>query len=216
MLGSKRVLAVLILAVISLPSVVASLASDDDERSDSESEHTQDESQIGMSQASYPFDITDERALVGSADNVFVGRVLKAQDRVSSSNTPIAPVPQSQFAVEVLDTVKGNLSGTVTVNQGGGYVEYSADRDYPEDGVSKGDRIRELILVDGDPLLEPGKEYMFLTAYDRKNDWQELVASRVGDIELEDQAQREAVVETYEAAKQDQFDPVEAAPTSEP
>lgn len=217
MLRSKRtlvVLVVLVLVVISMPLIgTALVGGGDDEYHDVQD---RGERAIGSAQASYPFDISDERALVGSADNVFVGRVLRAEDKVSSSDTSIAPVPQSQFDVEVIENVKGDLSGTVTVNQAGGYVEYSADRDYPEDGVEKGDRVRELILVDGDPLLEPEQEYMFLTAYDQKNSWHELVASRVGDIELDDQAKREAVVETYKKAKREQYDPTDVASGSKP
>lgn len=215
LLRSKRALVMLVLALILLPLLGVFVAGRGGGGEDHDAQGY-GERAIGSAQASYSFDISDERALVGSADNAFVGRVLRAEDKVSSSDTPIAPMPQSQFSVEVLENVKGKLSGTVIVNQAGGYVEYSADRDYPGDGIQKGDRVRELILVDGDSQLEPGQEYMFLTAYDQKNDWHELVASRVGDIELNDRKQREAVIKTYEEAKQDQFDPAETAPPSEP
>lgn len=158
-------------------------------------------------QASVPEWVLDERYLVGAADNVFVGRVVEVKDRVSSSTTSVPPPAQSQFAVEVLKNVKGDLAGAVTVNQGGGYQEYSADRDYPEAGIQQGDRVRELDLVNDDPLLEPGQEYLFVTGYDRKNDWHEVVAPHLGDIKLKDQMQRRALVEKFEKAKREQVDP---------
>jgi hypothetical protein len=201
-LRSGKTLAVLVLAVSVLVLVAIQIGV-------VSSGHTpKAETPVGIAQASYNFNVADERLLVGSADNVFVGRVVEVKDNLSTSGpSEDPPLAQSQFAVEVLENIKGQLVGTVTINQGGGYVEYHADRDYPEDGVHKGERVRQLILIDKDPLLEPGQQYMFVTAYDQKAGWHELAASVAGDIKIKDNAQRKALVERFKEAKRDQVDP---------
>jgi hypothetical protein len=65
---------------------------------------------------SYAFDVTDTRRLVGWADNVFIGKVIR-QDGTKSRND----IPETQFKVELSDNVKGKLNGTVILNQQGGY-----------------------------------------------------------------------------------------------
>ena len=106
-----------------------------------ESGHEHDvhaEERVYVSQSAYPFDIGDDELLVGASDNVFVGRVTKLENDVSESATSDPPMAQSQFSVEVDENIKGQLDGTVTVNQAGGYVVYYADRDYPEYGLEEG------------------------------------------------------------------------------
>ena len=63
-----------------------------------------------------PAGIPDEQ-LLRFADNVFVGRVIRQSGyEPPSKNFP--PFPESLFAVEVEKSIKGSLSGTVTVVQG--------------------------------------------------------------------------------------------------
>lgn len=91
--------------------------------------------------------------------------------------------------------------------QDGGYMEYSADADYPEQGVEKGDPVRELILFDGDALLEPGQEYVFATQYDRQNERHHIAVTGSGDIEIGDSSRGEALLEKIRKAKDNQVDP---------
>ncbi len=167
---------------------------------------------VGEAHVAYPFDVKDERLLVGDADNVFVGRVVEkvgasGLDSVGVPEQWDVPTPRTQFSVEVLNNVKGALQGTVTVSQDGGYVEYAADRDYPEAGVQAGERVRELILVEGDPLLEPGQEYLLVTKQDQERGWHQITAANVADIKIKDETQRKALVNKFEKAKQEQKDP---------
>lgn len=101
-------------------------------------------SQVVNARALYTFDVKDKRQLVGFASHVFVGRVTR---QVGTEGAPTSrpgyTMPQTQFAVEVVDTIKGRLIGTVTVNQDGG----------ERDGV--------LVLMENDPLLVPGQTYLF-------------------------------------------------------
>ena len=99
-------------------------------------------------------DTSDDRRLVGFADNVFVGRVV-----AKSGQTDELSMPETQFSVEVLDTVKGSLAGTVTVNQFG--------------GVADG----QTVLLEGDALLEPGETYLLATRTRADRGWETVVAS---------------------------------------
>ncbi len=66
------------------------------------------------------FDVSDERNLVGFADNVFVGRVAKKVGNRGSMRSGLG-MPHTLFSVEVSENVKGKLGGAVTVAQPGGY-----------------------------------------------------------------------------------------------
>ena len=163
---------------------------------------------MGMITADYAFDPSDDRNLVGFADNVFLGRVVEVEDIVSTSDTSAPPEdPRSTFAVEVSENVKGNLEGTVRVAQDGGCVEYRADGDYPEQGIREGERVRALTLVDGDSLLERGEEYLLLTRYDERHRWHQIAISPSGNIRIENEKHREALVRRFERAEKNQVDP---------
>ncbi|MDH6285883.1 hypothetical protein [Rhodococcus opacus] len=64
----------------------------------------------------WAFDATDLRALAGWADAIFVGTVLQE----SGGTKSLPSSPETQFQVEVIESLKGTASGTVTVSQAGG------------------------------------------------------------------------------------------------
>lgn len=99
---------------------------------------------------SYAFDIDDLRRLAGFADAVFIGKVIGQQ-----GSKALNSFPETQFRVEVLSTLKGRVDQTVTVNQFGGV-----------DG-----RTQQVILDEGDRLIEPGQTYLFVTRYLPSEDW---------------------------------------------
>ncbi len=111
-------------------------------------------------------------------------------------------LPQTQFSVAVLKNIKGDLDGTVTVNQTGGY-------DKAED---------RKVRVEGDPLLEPNQERLFATSYDQEEGWYTIVAQPFGDVRLESEQQRTDLVEKFEQAREEQipFDPASAQVPSDP
>jgi len=117
---------------------------------------------------------TDDRELVGFADNVFIGKVIS-----QSGNKKLGAMPETQFKVEVLDNIKGKLEGTIIVNQQGG-------RD--EDG--------QLYLFDNDKMLELGKTYLFITRHHKEENWHTLVP-RFGDILIEDNAQKISLIDRF-------------------
>lgn len=106
----------------------------------------------------YAADFSNDRILVGASHNIFVGRV------IAQSGTKERGIgPETQFRVEIVENIKGELSGEVTVNQQGGY----------KDG--------ELYVVgedeDSDPgsyVLREGSTYLFATRYSKTEDWYTL------------------------------------------
>lgn len=143
----------------------------------------------------YAIDAMDPRELVGFATDVFVGHVVEeaGSEGASLSGPGEKALPRTQFSVEVLNNVKGEAEGTVTVSQLGGYDE--------EEG-------RE-VRVRGDSLLEPGKEYLFVTTYDPEDGWYTVVAQPFGAVLVDGEARRSDVEERFEQAEEEQipFDP---------
>lgn len=121
------------------------------------------------------FDITDQKALAGWADAIFVGTV----DQYLSTETPSSGgTPESQYQVSVLETLKGDLPKTVVVNQVGGVAENG-----------------DIVVVDDDTKLEAGKTYLLSARIWAEKGWF-TVASQVGAVEITDPgaAQRGALV----------------------
>ena len=142
-------------------------------------------------EVNYAFEPTDEKQLVGFATHVFVGRVT---GKVGSEGAPLSGsgddvVPRTQFSVEVLKSIKGDLAGEVTVSQTGGY-------DAPEGRT---------VRVEGDPLLQPGQQGLFVTSYDGQEGWYTIVAQPFGDVRIESESQRTELVEEFERARRAQI-----------
>jgi hypothetical protein len=166
---------------------------------------------FAFSEVEYFFEVRDERQLVGEADNVFVGRVVK---KVGDSGSPreqlpdsgaVTGTPRTQFAVEVEENVKGSLDGVVTVSQEGGYVSFTAD-----EGPQKGQRVRALALLEHDPLLKPGQRYLFVTNYNQQEGYYQITTPGYGDVpvgEGADEKRRGPLVEKFEKAAKEQIDP---------
>ncbi len=140
------------------------------------------------------FDGADTRKLVGFATHVLVGRVVRTVRTEPLPDTaPGGPeTPVTRFEVNVVENIKGWAEGTVTVNQMGG-------RD------SEG----TLMLFEGDPLLVPGQEYLFVTRRVRADGSYQLVAPGYDSVRIESLGERNAVAETFREAYREQipFDP---------
>jgi hypothetical protein len=102
-------------------------------------------------------DFNDKRKLVGESDNVFIGEVIK-----QVGEEDLTGKPNTQFTVKVLTNIKGNLEGTVTVNQEAGY--------YKENGELY------LLLTEGDELLIPNETYLFTSNVIEEKGWHHLTA----------------------------------------
>lgn len=131
------------------------------------------------------FDTGDPEALAGWSDAVFVGTVNAYLSVNGAVDGPAEGIPETQFQVSVVDTLKGDLPEVVVVNQFGG-------------ARSNGD----VVVVDDVPLIEVGKTYLFSARIYAERGWFTL-ATEVGAVEIPDAgaAQRGAEVPGPDASE---------------
>ena len=140
---------------------------------------------VPQTAGSWSFDHEDIRKVVGASNHIFVGRVVAVVGRkgIPTSGPGNEFIPQTQFSVEVLENIKGELSGTVTVNQMGGTDASGA-----------------VVVVEGDTLLEVGKTYLLATWHSSDDGWYSIVAEGYGNVQVEDADKRSREVERYRSA----------------
>lgn len=116
-------------------------------------------------------DFSDDRKFMGASHHVFVGKVVKQV----GSREDSGGVPETQFSVQVIENIKGNLSGLVTVNQEGGYkngILYI---------IGEGDVVAPTKNADSN-LLKPGVTYVLATRFDKNKNEHTLLVSPFGSI----------------------------------
>ena len=120
---------------------------------------------VQMSHAHAVTDLSDDRKLAGFTQDIFIGRVLEKLGQTEERGWP-----ETQFKVRVLDALKGEVQGDITVNQQGGIRE--ADN--------------SIYRREGDPnLLEAGKTYLFATRYYDAEDWHTVMPG-YGNLAIKD------------------------------
>ena len=130
----------------------------------------------------YPVtNLADDRRLAGIAENVFVGRVDEVL-RVREGT-----VPETEYRVTVLASIKGTLSESVVVNQEGGYLS---------DGSA--------VIMEGDRLLERGASYLFATRRHPDLGFHTLVP-RYGDLRMDGRAEQATLVARFTRAVAEQI-----------
>ena len=105
----------------------------------------------------YPINPENNQLLLGASHNVFVGKVLE-----QSGNKETEIGPRTQYTVQVIDNIKGDLNSTVVLDMLGGY----------QDG-------KLVVVEDNSPeafLLKPGSTYLFATRYNEQENWHTLIA----------------------------------------
>lgn len=114
----------------------------------------------------YVMNVDNKEEVVGNSENVFIAKVLKKQSSISVSNNP-----RTQFEVEILKNIKGELHGTAMINQSVGY------------GIDpQGNKYLE--LEEGQEFLEEGSTYLFATLYEEELDWHNPIPV-YGEIKLD-------------------------------
>ncbi|MFJ5718299.1 hypothetical protein [Neobacillus sp. NPDC093127] len=136
---------------------------------------------ISTIETSSVIDIGNPREVVGFSDNVFFGKVIK-QVGTKSLGGP----PETQFEIEVLDNIKGELNGRIKVNQQGGFEG------------------KYLFLIDDDKLLLEDQTYLFATKYESNENWHTLVPVG-GDIPVNSDEDRKELIEQYKKAYQEEI-----------
>lgn len=102
----------------------------------------------------YVTDFGDDRRLAGFASDIFFGRVNRRLGQVAD------PIPSTQFQATVLETLKGDLSGSVIVSQGGGTDRFCF----------------KFRMADDPHLMEPGKSYLLFTKPWTSRGWHSVVS----------------------------------------
>jgi hypothetical protein len=92
--------------------------------------------------------LEDDRVLAGVAHVVFVGKVTKKISQTMGETGPL-----TQFDVQVIQNIKGELSESIVINQEGGY----------RNGI--------LSIVENQPLLQIGTTYILAARSDGKGNY---------------------------------------------
>lgn len=133
----------------------------------------------------FVMDVTNKNEVVGNSENVFLGKVIK---QVGTESPNGEYVPRTQFGVQVLKNIKGELKGNEIINQSAGYVD-----------DENGDKT--LVKFENQELLEPGKVYLFATMYSEQNNWHNPVPG-YGEVLVKDAAKQQVISEYMTAFKQ--------------
>jgi len=110
----------------------------------------------------YAADFAKDDILLGASHNVFIARVIK-----QAGEKALGTSPETQFKVEVISNIKGDLKGTVTVDQFGGYkdgVLYTVADDNPMPNAQNAEGY----------MLQEGNTYLLATRYNEQEDWYTL------------------------------------------
>jgi hypothetical protein len=146
---------------------------------------------VGIGHPIYELDPSDDRALAAYATDIFIGRV---RDQTGTTGAPTsAPgqeLPQSQFTVEVMQRVRGQAAGVVTVNQVGGLDQQA----------------RQIMLLEGDALLRPGDSELFLAVFVPERGWYQIIAAGHGHRSADDPAQRKTLIDRFTQATDEPVD----------
>jgi hypothetical protein len=124
-------------------------------------------------------DFKDKRKLVGAVNNVFIGKVISQGETIENE----VAMPQTLFNVEVLENIKGKLTGVVQVRQFGGFDK----------------NVESVVLMDQDPLLQPNQTYLFATVNRSSSVWHTLV-SNYGDIPIKDAVEYKRLTQEFKQA----------------
>lgn len=106
------------------------------------------------------------------ADHVFVGKVIK-----QVGNRARFEIPETQFEVDVLRNMKGDLQGAVIVGQEGGYkdgVLYRSSDDITAYAADKPAKEKD------DGLMKEGETYLFVTRYSEMGEWHDILPHSYG------------------------------------
>jgi hypothetical protein len=128
-------------------------------------------------------DFSNDRRLAGFARDVFFGRVTGDGRTLDKQ-----PLPETDFPVQVLGTLKGSAAGSATVVQQGGELPGRDD---------------ELVVMEGDQPLQPGETYLFATRSDPQG--RRFLVAKYGDIRVRSAAHKDELRARFTQAVQSQI-----------
>ena len=138
-----------------------------------------------IAHGAYAFDVSDREKLSAFASDIFVGRVVK---RVGAEGIPLsgpgnAFIPHTQFRFDIQETLKGEASGTVVIDQPGGT-----------------DHTCQLELMEGVPLLTMGQTALLVTRHNPADDRYRIVDNHYGIERLHTAKERKDAVGRFKRA----------------
>jgi hypothetical protein len=140
---------------------------------------------VGIGHPIYALDPRDDRVMAAYATDIFIGRVLGQTGNTGApTSAPGQEVPQSQFAVEVLQAVKGEVEGVVTINQVCG-LDAQAKR---------------MMLLEGDALLRPDRARAVSGRSRSRNGVVSDRRRRHGHLPVDDPFEQAALVDRFTQA----------------
>jgi len=134
--------------------------------------------------ASYAFDVSDPEQLAGYANDIFIGRVVGPGKSVE-----LGGEVYTDYRVVVQERLKGRVVDTVTVRQTGGTAE------------------GDTWVLEDQPLLRPGGEYLLVVTREPDRPQLTLVAGPESARAVRDSADRTETREAWKRAIQNQRPP---------
>lgn len=125
-------------------------------------------------------DFSDKRRVSGAAKNIFIGEVI---EQVGTKD--FQGKPSTQYSVRITQNIKGGFLNDIIVNQQGGY--------YKDSGKLY------LLQYENDRFLKPGKMYLFATAPDPNEDWQQMIP-KYGNTPISNEKQKFNLIDQYKEA----------------
>lgn len=154
MKDKKRIVIFLVILVTGL--IVALFIFNNVSNNESESK-----AKVFISKAELGFNPDDLESVVGNSENVFIGTIIK-----KTGEQGIDPLqPRTQYEVQMVKNIKGQLPDTVIVNQLMGYGE-TADEN--------GNIVKGLMKFEDQEFLQPGKMYVLSGLYSAEDNWVNL------------------------------------------
>ena len=133
-------------------------------------------------------DFNDQKQVAGASHNIFIGEITK-----QIGNKSRGSIPETQYEVKVLKDIKGKQKNKIVLNQQGGYRENAEGQE-------------ELVLVEGDKLLQEGKLYLFATRYSEEDNWHTVIPN-AGDILIDGEEKKNKLIKEFTAAYENQSVP---------
>ena len=185
MSARRRNLALAAIAIL-LAAGAAALAAGDDDRSTSSTSSSAARPVVNV-EAQSAADFSDPRRVVGWADDVFFGQVVR-----QGPTTRPAPgrVVQTSFDVRVLDSIKGTAEGVTTIVQRGGVDERG-----------------RLMTYEHDALMKPGQIYLLASLTSLTDPDYRLAIARYGTVHVPDAAAYRVLKIKFEEAAAEPIGP---------
>jgi hypothetical protein len=124
---------------------------------------TIDNAKVFVGHAEFPPEVDSAEGLLSISGNAFVGKV---QQRIGFVS--LGGYPTTQYFVEVVSIIKGDISKKITLSQGGVGYSPKTGNFYVDDGDIG--RIASNKINPEDVYLKTGATYLFVAGYNKKED----------------------------------------------